>query len=516
MKVCAQCQEEFADEVDFCPTDGQKLRKMRVDIDPMLGRELDGRWIIHDKIGEGGMGAVYIAQQRSMSRSVAIKTLRKELVESDEFVDRFMREVQVATALNHPHVVTVLDHGQDDDGTLFLVMELLDGVPLTTLLQKGPLAPDDALRIAIQISSALEAAHGMSYVHRDLKPDNIFMINMPGGGIFAKVLDFGIAKVLDGGTKMTKTGMIIGTPAYMSPEQCKGITVDDRSDLYALGCILFEMLGGRTPFRADTPMAVLLAHVGEPPPRPSSFGIEIDPALEDFVMSMLAKEPSERPAGANVVRTRLEQFLAMGATSQNLAPASVGAEEPIHVVPTSSNRPRNVLIVVSVTVALAAVCVAYLALHQAETTEEPAAQIEQAETPQTIAAASPVNEGLDEAAGRGEEIANIAAATSRGVATAAASANAMVKKSTPKKVAKKKPEPAATPAESDTPERVSVKQRTPPVSEPHVTTVDPPAEKEQGKIRTGINKTKAAIQGIKETGLDAKKGLKNTWNKLLD
>jgi tRNA A-37 threonylcarbamoyl transferase component Bud32 len=370
MKVCPTCQNQFAEETDYCPTDGAKLRrKHEKALDSMIGRVLEDRWVVERKLGEGGMGAVYLAHQRSMSRSVAVKTLRKELVDSDEFVDRFMREVQVATALSHPHIVTVLDFGQDTDGTLFLVMELLEGEELTQRLARAPMSPQEALRIAIQIASALEAAHGMSIVHRDLKPDNVFMLKMPGGGTFAKVLDFGIAKVLDSESKVTKTGMIFGTPEYMSPEQCKGVGVDHRSDFYALGCMLFEMLGGRTPFRADTPMALLLAHVSSAAPRPSSFGVAIDPNVEDFVMRLLSKEADDRPPSATVVREILEKLLAGLETPSDVsAHVETRAYDAVDSAPAPKNR-MVLGIVVAGLVAIASVVGAGVMLNHEPTVE---------------------------------------------------------------------------------------------------------------------------------------------------
>ncbi|MFU8805516.1 MAG: serine/threonine protein kinase, partial [Bradymonadaceae bacterium] len=265
MKTCSACQTEYEDDVDFCPVDGMKLRLPRKPTtDPLLGRVLDGRWIVEKKIGEGGMGAVYLGKQTSVDRQVAIKTLRASLTDNDSFVDRFFREAKIATTINHPHCVTILDFGQADDEeeTLYLAMEFLEGTTLAARMEE-PLRLEQILKIGLQIASALSAAHGAQIVHRDLKPDNIFLLNIAGGGTFVKVLDFGIAKVLGAETQVTQTGQIFGTPDYMSPEQCQGTDVDGRSDLYALGCILYELLGGRPPFRRETPMAVLMAHVFE-------------------------------------------------------------------------------------------------------------------------------------------------------------------------------------------------------------------------------------------------------------
>ncbi len=278
----------------------------------MIGRVLDNRWIIEGKIGQGGMGAVYSGHQRSVDRKVAIKTLRSSLADTDDFVDRFFREARVATTINHPHCVTIHDFGQDDDGTLYLAMEFLDGQELTDRIEAGSLTLEEILRIGMQIASALSAAHDAQIVHRDLKPDNIFLLDIPGGGTFVKVLDFGIAKVLGSDTQMTKTGQVFGTPSYMSPEQCQGHPVDGRSDLYSLGCILYELVGGRPPFNGETPMAVLMAHVvNEVTPLSNLDGVarHVEPRVESLIMSLLAKEPDERPATASIARSQLEQII---------------------------------------------------------------------------------------------------------------------------------------------------------------------------------------------------------------
>lgn len=309
-KICPTCQRSYGDEVVYCPHDGMKLRHSRPEgDDPMLGRVLDGRWIIEKAIGAGGMGAVYLGHQRSVDRQVAIKTLRANLSETDDFVDRFFREARIATTINHPHSVTILDFGQDEDGTLYLAMEYLVGTLLSERIKEGDLTFEEILRIGVQIASALSAAHDANIVHRDLKPDNIFLLDIPGGGTFVKVLDFGIAKVLGAETQVTRTGQVFGTPQYMSPEQCQGHEVDGRADLYSLGCILYELVGGRPPFSAETPMAILMAHVvNEIPPLRQQR--ELPDALERAITSLLAKDPNDRPADASAARALFEALLA--------------------------------------------------------------------------------------------------------------------------------------------------------------------------------------------------------------
>lgn len=333
MKLCPTCQTEYGEEVEFCPADGMKLRVRRDEqADPLVGRALDDRWIIEEKLGEGGMGAVYKGHQRSVNRTVAIKTLRPQLVESEEFVNRFFREAQIAANIAHPNCVTILDYGEAKDGTLYLAMEFLDGELLTDRIETGELTVKQVLEIGIQVASALSAAHDQSIVHRDLKPDNIFLLDVPGGATFVKVLDFGIAKMLDSNTQVTKTGMIFGTPEYMSPEQCRGDRIDGRSDLYALGCILYELVGGRTPFRATTPMAVLMAHVNEDVPGlPATDAGNIPPGLERIIMRLLEKRPENRPESAAKVRAELEAEL------QRLENPSAKVTAPREIVAPSVN-----------------------------------------------------------------------------------------------------------------------------------------------------------------------------------
>lgn len=308
MKICPSCQREYPDDEDFCATDGMKLRPRDLSFtDPLVGAMLDGRWVIEERIGEGGMGAVYRAHQQSVDRPVAVKTLRNEHIHDHEYVERFFREAQVAAKISHPHCVTIHDFGQDaESGTLYLAMEYLEGTPLTHRIEARDLTISEVVQIGIQISSALAAAHETSVVHRDLKPDNIFLIEVAGGGTFIKVLDFGIAKLLEAETRMTKTGVVMGTPMYMSPEQCNGEEIDLRSDLYSLGCILYEALCGRAPFFAETPMAVLLAHVSKPVITPRELGVEVPDALASVVMKLLEKSADDRYQDASELRAALE------------------------------------------------------------------------------------------------------------------------------------------------------------------------------------------------------------------
>lgn len=322
MKVCPQCERQYGDDVRYCAHDGATLRDLEGEAeDPMIGRVLDGRWRIEEKLGEGGMGSIYLASQQSVGRQVAIKTLRTALSDSEEFVDRFMQEARVTTTISHPHCVTILDFGKTDNGLLYLAMELLEGEPLSERLSRGRLPLEQSLQIGIQVASALAAAHDHNIIHRDLKPENIFVLDITDDSTFIKVLDFGISKDLDDDQGMTKTGQLFGTPQYMSPEQCRGEDLDGRSDIYSLGCILYELISGRPPFQSDKSMNILVAHVQEEiPPLDEVTDRPLPEGVARAVMAMLSKEPSERPATAKAVRTRLKTLLSQFDTSSSPAP----------------------------------------------------------------------------------------------------------------------------------------------------------------------------------------------------
>ncbi|MBW2464204.1 MAG: serine/threonine protein kinase, partial [Deltaproteobacteria bacterium] len=261
MRYCPTCGARFSEEVGFCPTDGSPTAE-RKDVveeqDPLLGRVIDGRYRIEKQIGEGGMGVVYLATHTVLGKKLALKILRGEMARDEETVKRFMQEAQAATSIGQQNIIDISDFGQLPDGTTYFVMEHLDGMPLTQLIRDGGSLPmADAIRIVRQIAAALGAAHQVGVVHRDLKPDNVFLIKRGGDPYFVKVLDFGIAKVGGASSKLTKTGMVFGTPHYMAPEQAAGQAVDRRTDVYALGVMMYEMFTGKVPFDADTFMAIL-------------------------------------------------------------------------------------------------------------------------------------------------------------------------------------------------------------------------------------------------------------------
>lgn len=301
-----------------------------------------GGYRILQRIGEGGMGSVWLAEHAMLGRRAAIKVLHGEYSARPEIVTRFFNEARAATAITDPGIVQIFDFGHHVDGSAYIVMELLDGEPLDKRLARvGALGVPDALRIMRQVASTLGAAHARGIVHRDLKPENIFMVRDPEvvGGERAKVLDFGIAKLTteNAGVK-TQTSAVMGTPTYMSPEQCRGAGhVDQRSDVYALGCVLFALLCGRPPFDGEGIGEIIAMHLREPPPVPSSLRPGIPPEVDQVVLRCLHKDPAQRFSSA------ADLAIALGALtgSSPQVPAPSGVYAP-HSVPTTLSSAASV------------------------------------------------------------------------------------------------------------------------------------------------------------------------------
>jgi len=308
-RVCPECGDRFGNHVLKCPLDGAPTFIVDRE-DELIGRDLDGRFTIRELIGAGGMGAVYRAYQHSTDRDVALKLLKPEAAGDEQAIKRFFREARAASRLANPHTITVFDFGQTGDGLLFIAMELLKGRSLGAVLKDmaGPMDPVRAVGVVDQVLDSLEEAHGEGILHRDLKPDNIHLLDSRGKADFVKVLDFGIAK-LQGAevTSLTATGMAFGTPTYMSPEQAQAWSVDRRSDLYSVGVILFEMVAGRPPFEADTPLALVMKKVQEkaPPVYHANPDVMVPEGLERFLASVLAVDVKARPADATEARALL-------------------------------------------------------------------------------------------------------------------------------------------------------------------------------------------------------------------
>lgn len=245
--------------------------------DPLLGSLAAGRYRLVRLLGEGGMGRVYLAEHEAIQKKVALKVLRNEFSARTEIVTRFQQEAISASRIKHPNVLDVFDFGQLEDGSFFLAMEFLEGNDLADELSRvHQVHPRRAVRVAVQVCRALGAAHSRGVIHRDMKPENVFLIGDPTAP-FVKLLDFGISKQQNGTAALTRTGMIIGTPAYMAPEQARGAHVDHRVDIYAVGAILYRALTGRCPFEAEDPPAVLTAVLTAEPVRPRT----LVPAIPD-------------------------------------------------------------------------------------------------------------------------------------------------------------------------------------------------------------------------------------------
>ncbi len=326
-RICPECNARFDTNVLRCPHDDSPTLVIERE-DDLIGRTLEDRFTIRSLLGVGGMGAVYRAHQHSMDRDVALKLLKRDLANDEQAIKRFFREAKAASRLTGPHVITVFDFGQTSDGLLFIVMELLKGRSLARELRDHPgaMAPARAVRIVLQVLDALAEAHESGVLHRDLKPDNIFLLSGRDDD-FVKVLDFGIAKMLGGdSTSLTNTGMIFGTPTYMSPEQGQGYDVDHRSDLYAVGVILFELLAGKPPFRADTPLALVYKKVHEKAPLVYHVNpdVQVPAGLDEVLSQLLAVRPDDRPVSAREAARLL--------SSLSLDPTTPGVPMPDVVI----------------------------------------------------------------------------------------------------------------------------------------------------------------------------------------
>jgi eukaryotic-like serine/threonine-protein kinase len=298
MRICPRCGTHYEHE-RFCPEDGVPTQEQAAPAgnpaDPLLGRVFDGRYRVEARIGEGGMGVVYRATHIALNKTIAVKVLRAEMTRDADAVQRFAQEAQAASSIGHENIVDISDFGRLPDGNAYFVMEYLNGRALSDLIKLGGALPVvDALSILKQVAGALGAAHQRGIVHRDLKPDNIHVLKRGELDNFVKVLDFGIAKV-GSNNKLTRTGTVFGTPHYMSPEQAAGQSVDARTDIYALGVIMYEMFAGHVPFDADTFMAVLTKHMFEKPaPLQSPQAGRYLGALERITMRALEKKPDQR------------------------------------------------------------------------------------------------------------------------------------------------------------------------------------------------------------------------------
>jgi eukaryotic-like serine/threonine-protein kinase len=315
VKTCPLCGKEYPDTVKFCPVDGSTLRAKNPTAD-LVGQVVADRYAIIRKLGEGGMGAVYLGEHVKMGRKSAIKVMNPAMANDPDAISRFNREASNASRISHPNVCQIYDFGEKPEGIIYLAMEFIEGAALTAIIEReGALPPARAVRILKQSADALAAAHDLGIVHRDLKPDNIMIVQGRDGADIAKVVDFGIAKAVagdDAGQKVTKTGLVVGTPEYMSPEQLSGDKLDGRSDIYSLGLVFYRMLTGVLPFQADSAQETMIKRLTDDPmpladARPD---IAFPPTLQAVLDKALARTPAARYASASVFGRDAENAVA--------------------------------------------------------------------------------------------------------------------------------------------------------------------------------------------------------------
>jgi serine/threonine protein kinase len=308
------------------------------------GALIAGKYTIERELAAGGMGKVFTAIQQPVNRRVVLKLMHAELVSNADMRERFLREAEAAGKLQHPNVVTIFDYGTTSEGVCFIAMEYIEGQSLQQLIErKGALPLDQTVQIIIQVANSLAEAHRKNIIHRDLKPDNIMVTTINEGELVAKVLDFGIAKMLDESKKLTAAGTIFGTPSYMAPEQGRGLPLDGRADLYALGCVMFAMLTGDAPFNEETAVAIVMAHITGPIP---NLPPHLPEPLNAFSRRVLAKEPKDRPANAETFIKELRAAVE-GVRNLNLPPAPVDSTGALSTTSLSTSNNNEATLALS-------------------------------------------------------------------------------------------------------------------------------------------------------------------------
>jgi serine/threonine-protein kinase len=302
MATCPTGRTRYPDDTKTCTADGAQLLpdEAVAEVEPDVPEgTMIGEYRVEAKLGQGGFGSVYRAVHPLIGKAAAIKVLNRQFSHNPQIVSRFVDEARAVNKIRHRNIIDIFSFGKLDDGRQYYVMELLEGTPLDVYLrQRGRLPPEEALPILQKVARALDAAHASGIAHRDLKPENVFLVFDEDGGIFPKLLDFGIAKLLGdsvGGSHKTRTGMAMGTPLYMSPEQCRGKNIDHRTDIYSFGIMAHELLTGRPPFDAEDPVDLLIKQTSHAAPSVSSLCPELPAALDAPILRMLEKDPAQRP-----------------------------------------------------------------------------------------------------------------------------------------------------------------------------------------------------------------------------
>ena len=327
MRVCPMCGREFDDSMRFCPQDATELQTVVPAADALVGQVIADRYYLARLLGEGGMGRVYLADQLQFARQCAVKIIHPRLAHDKDAAQRFRREAANAARIIHSNVVTTYDSGETANGVLYLAMEFVPGESLGEIIARdGRLAPERAVELAAQVASGLVAAHNVGVVHRDLKPDNVLITRDAEGRECAKIVDFGVAKIAGSDSQdVTRVGQLIGTPAYMSPEQLAGEVVDGRSDLYSLGCLFYAMLTGTSPQSESTGESLIRRRLTEPAPRVRAQRPELSPGLDEFLACALAPHRDERFQNAVAFREALRR--AMTADDEVKSFAAVSAPD---------------------------------------------------------------------------------------------------------------------------------------------------------------------------------------------
>ncbi len=324
VRNCPQCNAECSDAHRFCPACGFPIGAMQpTSEDPLIGRKVGGAYVVLELVGAGGMGKVYRGEQIALGKVVAIKVLHPHLIADESAMARFYTEARASSRLNHPNSVSVLDFGRTEDGQLFLVMEFLRGRDLAHVLwQEGTFAPERAVDITRQVLGALAEAHELGIIHRDIKPENVIVDRLKTGNDSVKVVDFGLAKVrADVAPSVTMPGIVCGTPDYMAPEQGRGDPPDTRSDLYAVGIMLYQILTGQLPYEGESPTKVVLQHMTEPIRDPRAVKPSIPEPLARVVMHAMGKEPGDRyPTALEFARALEDAMRAAGPTTGPKSP----------------------------------------------------------------------------------------------------------------------------------------------------------------------------------------------------